>query len=109
MPTPTTPIRHSTGKIIGLALAAGITALLALGGLAAGGGLLWANGERDTDGYVKLVVAPGRLGGPDVLDRVVGLTAVCPHGGELAGTAALAMQTGMLAARLAQTVAPYPT
>ena len=44
-----------------------------------------------------------------MLDRVVGLTAVCPHGGELAGTAALAMRTGMLAARLAQTVAPYPT
>ena len=44
-----------------------------------------------------------------MLDRVVGMTAVCPHGGELAGTAALAMRTGMLAARLAQTVAPYPT
>ncbi|MFC3689549.1 dihydrolipoyl dehydrogenase family protein [Aquipuribacter hungaricus] len=65
--------------------------------------------SSDTDGYVKLVVAPGRLGGPAVLDRVVGLTAVCPHGGELAGTGALAVRTGMLAARLAQTVAPYPT
>jgi len=53
MPTPTTPIRHSTGKIIGLTLAAAITALLALGALAAGGGLLWANGERDADGYVN--------------------------------------------------------
>jgi pyruvate/2-oxoglutarate dehydrogenase complex dihydrolipoamide dehydrogenase (E3) component len=63
----------------------------------------------DRDGYVKLVVAPRRAGAPKVLDRVVGMTAVCPHGGELAGTAALAMQTSMLAARIAQTVAPYPT
>ena len=53
MPTPTTPIRHSTGKIIGLALAAGITAILALGAFAAGGGLLWADGERDADGFVN--------------------------------------------------------
>ena len=44
-----------------------------------------------------------------LLDEVVGLTAVSPHGGELAHTAALAMRTRMLAARLAQTVAPYPT
>lgn len=65
--------------------------------------------SSDTDGYVKLVVAPGRVAGPAALDRVVGLTAVCPHAGELAGTAALAMRTGMLAARLAQTIAPYPT
>ncbi len=63
----------------------------------------------DTDGYVKLVVAPRGAGGPRLLDRVVGMTAVCPHGGELAGTAALAVQTRMLAGRLAQTVAPYPT
>lgn len=62
-----------------------------------------------TDGYVKLVVAPRRGAPLRLLDRVVGLTAVCPHGGELAATAALAMQTDVLAARLAQTVAPYPT
>lgn len=62
-----------------------------------------------TDGFVKLIVAPAGRAGPRALDRVVGMTAVCPHAGELAGTAALAMRTGMLAARLAQTVAPYPT
>lgn len=61
------------------------------------------------DGYVKLIAGPRGVTGPHLLDRVVGLTAVCPHAGELAGTAALAMRTGMLAARLAQTVAPYPT
>lgn len=62
-----------------------------------------------TDGYVKLVVAPRRIAPHRLLDEVVGLTAVSPHGGELAHTAALAMRTRMLAARLAQTVAPYPT
>jgi pyruvate/2-oxoglutarate dehydrogenase complex dihydrolipoamide dehydrogenase (E3) component len=62
-----------------------------------------------TDGYIKLVVGPRRLAPHRLLDEVVGMTAVCPHGGELAHTAALAMRTRMLAARLAQTVAPYPT
>jgi pyruvate/2-oxoglutarate dehydrogenase complex dihydrolipoamide dehydrogenase (E3) component len=65
--------------------------------------------ESSTDGYVKLVVGPRRLAPHRLLDEVVGLTAVSPHGGELAHTAALAMRTRMLAARLAQTVAPYPT
>jgi len=40
---------------------------------------------------------------------VVGLTAVSPAGGELAAQGALAMRTHKLAARLAQTIAPYPT
>jgi pyruvate/2-oxoglutarate dehydrogenase complex dihydrolipoamide dehydrogenase (E3) component len=62
-----------------------------------------------TEGYVKLVVGPRRVAPHRLLDEVVGLTAVSPHGGELAHTAALAMRTRMLAARLAQTVAPYPT
>lgn len=62
-----------------------------------------------TEGYVKLVVGPRRMAPHRLLDEVVGLTAVSPHGGELAHTAALAMRTRMLAARLAQTVAPYPT
>ena len=62
-----------------------------------------------TEGYVKLVVGPRRAAPHRLLDEVVGLTAVSPHGGELAHTAALAMRTRMLAARLAQTVAPYPT
>ncbi len=39
----------------------------------------------------------------------MGFTAVAPSGGELAAHVALAMRTNMLAARLAQTIAPYPT
>ncbi|MFC5382068.1 dihydrolipoyl dehydrogenase family protein [Aquipuribacter nitratireducens] len=65
--------------------------------------------QSATDGYVKLVAGPRRLAPHRLLDEVVGMTAVSPHAGELAHTAALAMRTRMLAARLAQTVAPYPT
>ncbi len=62
-----------------------------------------------TDGYLKLIAGPRKLARVEVLDRVVGLTAVSPAGGELAAQAAVAMRTGMLAGRLAQTIAPYPT
>ena len=50
-PTPRT--RPSTGRIVGFSIAAAITAVLALSAFAAGGGLLWANGERDDDGFVS--------------------------------------------------------
>ncbi|MBC7549560.1 MAG: NAD(P)/FAD-dependent oxidoreductase [Cellulomonas sp.] len=62
-----------------------------------------------TDGYIKLIAGPRTGFGAKALDRVVGMTAVCPAGGELAAQAAVAMRTGMLAGRLAQTIAPYPT
>ena len=62
-----------------------------------------------TDGYLKLITGPRRLAPSHLLDEVIGLTAVGPAGGELAAYGALAMQTRMLAARLAQTTAPYPT
>jgi pyruvate/2-oxoglutarate dehydrogenase complex dihydrolipoamide dehydrogenase (E3) component len=62
-----------------------------------------------TDGYIKLIAGPRRGFGAPVLDQVVGMTAVCPAGGELAAQVAVAMRTRMLAGRLAQTVAPYPT
>jgi pyruvate/2-oxoglutarate dehydrogenase complex dihydrolipoamide dehydrogenase (E3) component len=62
-----------------------------------------------TDGYLKLIAGPRRVARHHVLDRVVGLTAVMPSGGELAATGAVAMRSGMLAGRLAQTIAPYPT
>jgi pyruvate/2-oxoglutarate dehydrogenase complex dihydrolipoamide dehydrogenase (E3) component len=62
-----------------------------------------------TDGYLKLIAGPRPLARHQALDQVVGLTAVMPSGGEVAATAAVAMQTGMLAGRLAQTIAPYPT
>jgi pyruvate/2-oxoglutarate dehydrogenase complex dihydrolipoamide dehydrogenase (E3) component len=62
-----------------------------------------------SDGYLKLIAGPRPLARHQALDQVVGLTAVMPSGGEVAATAAVAMQTGMLAGRLAQTIAPYPT
>jgi pyruvate/2-oxoglutarate dehydrogenase complex dihydrolipoamide dehydrogenase (E3) component len=62
-----------------------------------------------TDGYLKLIAGPRKVARAEVLDRVIGLTAVSPAGGELAAQAAVAMRTGMLAGRLAQTIAPYPT
>ena len=62
-----------------------------------------------TDGYLKLIAGPRPVARHQVLDRVVGLTAVMPTGGEMAATGALAMRTSMLAGRLAQTIAPYPT
>ena len=62
-----------------------------------------------TDGYLKLIAGPRPLARHHLLDRVVGLTAVMPAGGEIAALGAVAMQTDMLAGRLAQTIAPYPT
>ena len=62
-----------------------------------------------TDGYLKLIAGPRPLARPRLLDEVIGLTAVTPGGGELAAYGALAMRTRMLAGRLAQTIAPYPT
>lgn len=61
------------------------------------------------DGYLELIAGPATGCAPPLLERVVGLTAVMPSGGELAAIAALALQTDMLAGRLAQTVAPYLT
>ena len=62
-----------------------------------------------SDGYLKLIAGPRLAAGHHLLDRVVGLTAVMPSGGEIAAIGAVAMQTDMLAGRLAQTIAPYPT
>lgn len=61
------------------------------------------------DGYLKLIAGPRKVARFQVLDQVVGFTAVTPVGGELAAQVALATRTGMLADRLAQTIAPYPT
>ncbi len=62
-----------------------------------------------TEGYLKLIAGPRRLARHPALDRIVGLTAVMPRGGEIAAMGAVAIRTGMLAARLAQTISPYPT
>jgi pyruvate/2-oxoglutarate dehydrogenase complex dihydrolipoamide dehydrogenase (E3) component len=62
-----------------------------------------------TDGYIKLIAGPRQVARQHIFDQVIGLTAVAPAGGELAAQAAVAMRTGMLAGRLAQTITPYPT
>jgi pyruvate/2-oxoglutarate dehydrogenase complex dihydrolipoamide dehydrogenase (E3) component len=61
-----------------------------------------------TDGFVKLIAAPSELVSSRYFAKVVGMTVVAPTGGELIHEGALAMRTGMLAARLAQTVHAYP-
>jgi pyruvate/2-oxoglutarate dehydrogenase complex dihydrolipoamide dehydrogenase (E3) component len=62
-----------------------------------------------TDGYLKLIAGPRPVARHQLLDKVIGVTAVMPAGGEIATIGALAMHTNMLAGRIAQTTAPYPT
>ena len=62
-----------------------------------------------TDGYLKLIAGPRPVARLELLDRVLGVTAVMPAGGEIAAMGSVAMHTNMLAARLAQATAPYPT
>lgn len=65
----------------------------------------------ETDGFVKIIAARttavSKLSG--LLVRVVGMTAVCPVGGELVHEAVPMMKAGTLAARLALGVHAYPT
>jgi pyruvate/2-oxoglutarate dehydrogenase complex dihydrolipoamide dehydrogenase (E3) component len=67
-----------------------------------------ARAAGDTDGFVKLVAAPARVGGL-ALGKLVGMTAVGPAGGELIAEGALSMRAGTVVGRLAQTVHAYPT
>jgi pyruvate/2-oxoglutarate dehydrogenase complex dihydrolipoamide dehydrogenase (E3) component len=62
-----------------------------------------------TDGFVKLVAGPRKLLGSKGGGRLLGATIVAPRAGEMIHEAALAIQTGMFAGRLAQTVHAYPT
>lgn len=62
-----------------------------------------------TDGYVTLIAGPRRLIGNAGGGRVLGATVVGPSAGELVNEVALAIQTGMFAGRLAQTVHAYPS
>ena len=66
-----------------------------------------ATGEQR--GFVKLIAVPRWHIPSMAAGRIVGATTVAPAGGELVHEAALAMQTNMLLARLAQTVHAYPT
>ena len=62
----------------------------------------------ETDGFVKLLALPARVGGAP-LSKVVGMTVVGPMAGEQIAEGALAMRAGMFAFRLAQVVKAYPT
>ncbi len=62
----------------------------------------------ETDGFVKLIAVPGKVGGL-ALGKLVGMTAVGPMAGELIAEGALSMRAGTLLGRLAQTVHAYPT
>ncbi len=68
-----------------------------------------ARAAGDTAGFVKVIAAPRPVLRSKLLDRLVGMTAVGPVGGELVAEAALAMQLGTFAGRVAQTVHAYPT
>jgi pyruvate/2-oxoglutarate dehydrogenase complex dihydrolipoamide dehydrogenase (E3) component len=63
----------------------------------------------ETEGFVKLVVAPRRAIRNAGGGRVVGATIVAARAGELIHEPVLAMRTGMFAGRLAQAVHAYPT
>ena len=66
-----------------------------------------ATGE--TEGFVKLIAGPRRIGGRLGGGELLGATAVAPCGGELVHEVALAMRGRLFAGRLAQTVHAYPT
>ncbi len=65
------------------------------------------SGRRE--GFVKLISAPHPVTRSIGGGKLVGMTAVCERGGELIAEGALAMRSGALAGRLAQTVHAYPT
>jgi pyruvate/2-oxoglutarate dehydrogenase complex dihydrolipoamide dehydrogenase (E3) component len=67
-----------------------------------------ARTSGETDGFVKLVAVPGKVGGL-ALGKLVGMTAVGPVAGELIAEGALSIRAGALLGRLAQTVHAYPT
>ena len=60
-----------------------------------------AQAERETEGFVKAVVGPGR--------RVLGATIVGPHAGELIQPWVLAVSQKLRIGALAGMIAPYPT
>jgi pyruvate/2-oxoglutarate dehydrogenase complex dihydrolipoamide dehydrogenase (E3) component len=62
----------------------------------------------ETDGFVKLIAVPGKVGGM-ALGKLVGMTVVGPMAGEQIAEGALSMRAGTLVGRLAQTIHAYPT
>lgn len=62
----------------------------------------------ETDGLVKLIAIPGRVGGM-ALGKLVGMTVVGPMAGEQIAQGALSMRAGLLLGRIPQTICAYPT
>lgn len=62
----------------------------------------------ETEGFVKLIALPGKIGGM-LTGKLLGMTAVGPMAGELIAEGALSMRTGSLVGRMAQTIHAYPT
>lgn len=62
----------------------------------------------ETDGLVKLIAVPAKLGGL-ALGKLVGMTAVGPMAGEQITEGALSMRAGLILGRIPQTVHAYPT
>ncbi|MBA2389923.1 MAG: FAD-dependent oxidoreductase [Geodermatophilaceae bacterium] len=63
-----------------------------------------------TKGFVKVIaVTPGGLLSAKALQKIIGMTVVGPVAGELITQGVLAMSSGMLAGRIAQSVHAYPT
>ena len=62
----------------------------------------------ETDGLVKLIAIPGRVGGM-ALGKLVGMTVVGPMAGEQITQGALSMRAGLILGRIPQTIHAYPT
>lgn len=58
--------------------------------------------DDETEGFAKAVLRRGS-------DRVLGLTIVASHAGDMIGEAVLAMRQGVGLGRFAETIHPYPT
>jgi pyruvate/2-oxoglutarate dehydrogenase complex dihydrolipoamide dehydrogenase (E3) component len=62
----------------------------------------------ETDGLVKMIAIPGRVGGM-ALGKLVGMTVVGPMAGEQIAQGALSMRAGLILGRIPQTISAYPT
>ncbi|MCX7233377.1 MAG: pyridine nucleotide-disulfide oxidoreductase, partial [Burkholderiales bacterium] len=58
--------------------------------------------EGETEGFVKVLTVPGQ-------DRILGVTIVGSHAGELLAEYVLAMQQGLGLNKILGTIHPYPT
>lgn len=62
-----------------------------------------------TEGYIKLIAGPRRLGGNLGGGRLLGATIVAPRAGEMISELSLLIRLDAMVGRLAQTMHPYPS